>query len=149
MSERPASVTRAIRMLLGLVALAGVTALLSILLRDDLLRSWTVGQPVDSSIKPPSFVPVAIVLFVVFAGLSLVLVPFFSSGHNWARFSIAAMVVFVVVSTLAGMRTDPPTVFLIISVVSFLVDAALMFYLWHRDTNAYLRGSSHGSHVDA
>lgn len=147
--QQPASVARAIQMLLGLLALGGVTAVLTIALRDDLTRSWEQGHPVDSTIKPLSFVPVVIVLFIVFAGLLLVLVPFFRVGHNWARFSIAGMVAFIAVATLAAMRTSPPTTFLVLSIASLLIDAALMFFLWHRDTNAYIRGAWQHSSADA
>lgn len=147
--QQPASVTRAIRMLLGLVALGAVTTVLAIALRDDLTRAWSVGHPVDSSIEPPSFVPVAVVLFIVFAGLSLVLVPFFRVGQNWARFSIVGTVVFIALATLAGMRTHPPTAFLIVSVASLLVDAVLLFFLLHRDTSAFIRRGSQIAPTDA
>lgn len=146
--QQPASVTRAIQMLLGLMVLGGLTTVLVVVLRDDVTRTLAAGRSTDADLQPLSFVPVAVVLFIVFAGLSLVLVPFFRVGHNWARFSIAGLVAFVALATLAGMRTDPPTVFLVLAAVSLLIDAVLMFFLWHRDTNAYVRGAWQASPAD-
>lgn len=146
--QRPASVTLAIRMLMGLMALAGLATVLVVVLRDEVTRTLAAGRSTDADLQPLSFVPVVVVLFIVFAGLLLVLVPFFRVGHNWARFSIAGLVAFVALTALAGMRTDPPTVFLVLAVVSLLIDAALMFFLWHRDTNAFFRGAWQASSVD-
>ena len=83
----PASVKQAIRMIWVVVALTGVIALLTIPFRDELVRSWAQGNPGRgpdrlrrwrrfdaSSIIVPAFAPLAISLFVTFAGLMLVLV---------------------------------------------------------------------------
>ncbi|MFC4786654.1 hypothetical protein ACT8ZV_19420 [Nocardioides sp. MAHUQ-72] len=145
--QQPRSVSGATWVLLGLVLLSGFTALLTVILRDDLVSSWAAGHP-DSTgdLKPPAFVPVAIVLFVVFALLAGVLAVFLRSGHSWARLSLTALVGFMAVATLAGLRSDPPPLFIVLTVVSVVLDAALLFFLWHRDTSAYIRGVWLSSH---
>lgn len=137
--QQPRSVSGATWVVGGLVVLSGLTALLTVLMRDDLVRAWAAGHPDESGVKPPSFVPVAIVLFVVFALLAGVLAVFLRSGHNWARLSLTALVGFMAVATLAGLRTGPPTAFLLVSVVAVVLDVALLFFLWHRDTSTYIR----------
>lgn len=147
--QQPGSVTSATRLLWGLVALSGLTALLTAIMRDELVRVWASGHPdATGSVEPPQFVPVAIVLFVVFAALAGVLVVFFRDGHSWARLSLSGLVVFMALGTLAGLRTEPPMLFLVLSWVSVVLDLALLVCLWHKDTSTYIRGAWLASHPD-
>jgi hypothetical protein len=153
--QQPGSVTNAIRALVGLVVLSGVTALLTIVFRDDLVRSWADGNDAareileqggldalnESSLHVPAFVPVAIVLFIVFAALVGVLLMFFRDGHDWARLSLGVLVVCAGLASASSLRTDPPTVFLVVSALSIVLDLVLLVLLWHPDTSAYLRGA--------
>lgn len=141
MSRQPPSVTRAILALWGLVALGCLTALLTAVFREDVMGSLRSGMSAsgESSIAPPAFVPVAVVLFLTFAALVWIFVVFLRSGHSWARASIIATVVFLAVSAVAGLRTGLPAVFVVLAVASFVLDAAVLFFLLHRDTSAYLR----------
>jgi hypothetical protein len=138
--SRPASVDRAVLLLWGLVLVGLVVTVLVIVFRHELAEAWSAGHPPDSAIKQPAFVPVVIVSYVVVGGLILTLVPFLRGGHNWARYSLTATVVFIGISTLAGMRTDPPALFVACAVVSLAYNAVLLFHLWHPDTTAYVRG---------
>jgi hypothetical protein len=137
--QPPNTVVRAVRLLWGLVGVGLVVTILVVVFWDQLVDAWSAGHPPSSSIKQPEFVPVVIVSYVVFAGLILSLIPFLRGGHNWARHSLAATVVFIAISTLAGLRTDPPPVFVVCAIVSLVYNAVLLFLLWHRDTTAYVR----------
>jgi len=139
MAQHPTSVTRAIQLLLGLVGLGLVVTVLVVVFREDLEDAWTAGHPADSAIKPLEFVPVVIVLYVVLALLVLTLIPLFRNGHNWARHSLAAMVVVIAVTTVAVLRTDVPTLFVVVSVASLVLDALILLFLWHPETSRYLR----------
>jgi protein-S-isoprenylcysteine O-methyltransferase Ste14 len=139
MIQQPPSVTLAVRLVVGLVVLGAVVTVLTIVQRDELVEAWSVGHPAGSSIQPPAFVPVAIVLYIVVAGLVLVLIPFLRTAHNWARWSLVAMVLIIALSTLACLRTDPPALFVVCSVASLPLDAAILYFLMHRDTSAFLR----------
>jgi hypothetical protein len=143
--QQPRSVTHATLALGGLVALSGLTALLTVVFQDELIRNWTRDHTDTPTIQPPEFVPVAIVLFVVFAALAGVLVMFVRDGHGWARLSLSALVVLVAIGILSGLRADLPVVFQVVAVCSVLVDAALLFFLWHRDTTSHVRGTSLGT----
>ena len=138
----PDSVLRAIWGLRALVLVGAVTAALVVIFSDELIASWSVGHPIDSAIKPPAFAPVALVLFVVVAGLILVLVPFLRTGHPWARYSLVSIVLAVLLATVAGLRTNPPMVFVIVSAASILLEFVILALLFHRDTSAFLRGST-------
>lgn len=140
MSQQPRSVTHAVRLLLGVIALGALTSALMVAQRDELIAAWSVGHPVDSSIQPPAFVTPVIVLYVVMAGLLLVLMQFLTAGHNWARYSLAGTVFLLAIAALAGLRTELPVLFFLCLMVSILLDVVLLFFLMHRDTTAFLRG---------
>jgi len=147
--------TWATRLLMAIVVLGAVATLLIVLLRDQLIRSWAEGRPdmrrvlrtggldavKNGEVHVPAFVPVALVLFVVVAGLILVLTAFLRGGYNWARIALTLTLFFLAVGTIAGLRTGAPATFMVLSVISFPLEAAAVFFLWHKDTSAYLRGA--------
>lgn len=161
--QRPDSLTNAIRTVVSLVLLTGLGAVLTAVFRDRLVRSWAEGHRTaremlaeggigafdGSSVTPPAFVPVAIVLFIVFAALTGVLVVFLIEGHNWARLSLSALVLFLGFGTLAGMQSGPPLLFVVLAWISLVLDAVLLFFLWRRDTSAYMHGSWLGAQPDS
>ena len=151
--QQPASLTWATRMLAAVVALGAVATVLVVVLRDQLIRSWAEGRPdlrkvlrtqgldavKDGEVHVPAFVPVALVLFVVVALLVWVLAAFLRGGYNWARVSLTLTLFFLAVGTIAGLRTGLPATFSVLSVLSFPLEAAAIYFLWHKDTGAYLR----------
>ena len=134
----PASVRAAVILLWGLVLLSGLTLVMSIVLRDDLVAIGREGK--SAELDPPAFVPVAITMFVVIALLAWVLGVMFRSGHDWARWSIVALVLLTAFTAAIGLPRNLPTIFVALSVVTLLLDAALLAVLLHRDTHAFVRG---------
>jgi hypothetical protein len=145
--QRPAMVTGAIWLAAGVVAAAGVTALMTAVFKDELVSAWAADRSDAGSVEPPAFVPVAITMFVVIALLAVVLVSFFREGHNWARVLLSAVVVLVAIATFAILRTNPPALFLSVAVVSLLVDVAAVVALWHKDTRAFCGRADHADHA--
>ena len=153
--EVPASVTTAVRLVWALVALTGVTALLTWLLREDLVRSWARGDAEAtallreggmaalerSAISVPAFVSLALTSFVVLAGLALVLVAFFRTGHEWARWSLVATVLFAVFTTGVSVARGLPPVFQVLAWLTMALCLALLVLLLHPRTSAFLRRS--------
>lgn len=139
--ERPRAVTVAMWLLVAMVALSGATAFLTLVFEDELVDAWAEGRTDVGSVEPPAFVPVAITLFVVVALLVVVLLMFFRERHNWSRVLLSALVAMMVVATLAGLRTNPPPLFLALALVSLVVDLAAIGALWHKDTRAYVSDS--------
>lgn len=153
--RQPASLTRLIWTQCALVLLGVVTVVLTRVLRDDLVRSWAQGHGSVSEtlasggldavksgdITPPAFVPVAIVLFVVLSSLLWVLTAFVRLGYGWARLTITGLLAFMVVATVAGIRTSPPAVFVVLAAVSFAIEVVALAFLWHRDTSAHMSGT--------
>ena len=148
----PRSVHVASWLLAGVIGVSGVSALLTIVLRDELVRSWAEGNAsartileeggidaLDGSEIVPSFVPVALVMFVVLALLGWVLGVFFRTGHTWARWAIAVLVLFAAFTSVVGLNRNLPDAFLALTVVSLVLNAVLLVLLFHRDTNAFLK----------
>ncbi|WP_182526338.1 hypothetical protein [Nocardioides dongkuii] len=161
--QQPTSVTRATQVLTALVVLGGVAAVLTVFLEDELVRSWAEGnasvrrtyragglEAVEaSSVQIPAFVPVALVLFATMAGLAWVLDVFFRAGHEWARISLVVLIGFTAIGTVAGIQTGPPTVFVVFSVASLVLEVVYLWFLLHRDTTAYLHGVDAPAPADA
>ncbi|WP_244927572.1 hypothetical protein [Nocardioides sp. W7] len=161
--HQPTTVTRATQVLGALLALGAVAAVLSVVLEDALIRSWAehnrsvrktleaggLDAVKDSSVHIPAFAPVAVVLFVVIAGLAMVLMAFVRAGHSWARTCLTILIGFTALGTVAGLRTTPPTVYVVFAVLSLLIEIVLVYFLYHRDTAGFLRASDRaGSPVD-
>ena len=154
--QQPASLVWVSRILTAIVTLGAVVTVLIVVRRDDLIRSWAEGrrdlrkvlatQGLDGikngEVHVPAFVPVALVLFVVVAGLIWVLAAFLRGGYNWARVSLTVTLFFLAVGTVAGVRTGAPAMFSVLSAVSFPLEAAAVYFMWHKDTSAYLRGTA-------
>lgn len=136
---QPPTVQRAVRLLVLLVLLAGVVTALTVVLHEALLDSWAVGRPAAADVEQPSFVPVAVVLFVVFAGLVGVLVPFLRAGADWARHALASVVLLAAIATVAALRTGPPAPFVVAAILALVVDVALLVQLWHPATSAFVK----------
>lgn len=152
MSGRPTSMTNAVRVLLALVVVTGLGAVLVWVRQDEVVRTWAEDneaarkllleggvEAVKASPIAPSFVPLAIVFFAVFALLVLVLVAFFVEGHEWARLVLAATAVFGVLAATVVLRLGLPVLFAAVSVVAIALCVLLLLLLWHKDTNRFFR----------
>jgi hypothetical protein len=141
--QLPRSVTWAIRTQVALVVVSGLITVLTAVLRDELVDAWARRSPALAAggTEPPAFVPVAVVLFVTFALLAGVLLVFFRSGHPSARLSLTGLAVFFLFTMVVMVRQDPPGLFAVLASVTAVLDLALVYFLWHRDTSEFLRGA--------
>ena len=137
MSKRPASIDVAIWLLWGMI-LAGLTvSVLVVVYRDDLEDAWSPGRSGDSTVQPLEFVPVILVLYLVIAVTAMTLIPLLRHGHNWARHSLAGMVLGILVGTLAIIRTTPPALFRGCTIAAAVLSAVTLVFLWHPDSRRY------------
>ena len=155
-TEKPESVRRALQVLWALVVFGAVAVLVTWLREDSLIRSWAEGHRSVSAvladggieavkegdIKPPAFVPVTAVMYLVMGGMLAVLAPLFSAGFEWARISLVVTVLVLLVGVGAILLTAPPAVFLVLSLVGLVLAVALLVLLVHKDTTAYLHSWS-------
>jgi hypothetical protein len=149
----PVSVSLAIRAVWGLVGVIGLTVALMAVFYDSVIGSWAgrhdgareayaqggrLGLE-RAGFAPPAFLPVGATMFVVAAMLVWVLTVFFREGHRWGQLGLSGLVLATVFASVAlGFVLHPPAVFVLIALVSLVLEAIAAVCLWHRDTLEYL-----------
>lgn len=149
----PASVSAAVRAVWALVGVCAVTVVLMAIFSNAVLRSWADQQATAKAafaqggrqgleragITPPAFLPVAAVMFVVVLMLAWVFTAFLRQGHRWAQVSLTAVALLTLLSGfILGFRVNSPPVFVALAVLAIGIDAAMVWFLWHRDTRRFL-----------
>jgi len=162
--ERPRSLQISLQLMGALLAVSGLTVVLTRVLRDDLVLNWARGHGdareivsqqgltyliEEQPIAVPQFFAVAGVLFIVMAALVWVLAIFYAHGHHWARVCLTSLFLMSAVATGAGIRVSPPLTFLVLSVLALALVAALLVAMWHPATSAYLRATKDRVHAGA
>jgi hypothetical protein len=136
--QRSAMVTGALWLTAGAVALAGLATVLTIVFKDELVDSWAADRAdAGGTVTPPAFVPVAVTMFIVVAMLTLVVLAFFWQGYEWARVLLSLIALVLAAATLSVLRTNPPTLFLVVAIASLVVDVLAVAALWHRESRVF------------
>ncbi len=148
----PRSVVNAVRALGLIVATSGVITLLIWLMSDVVILGWAEGNPSAQEILAqggidqlrespivPGFVALAVVAFVGFALLAVVLGSFFKGGHGWTRPVLTATAGVGVLVGAVCLDNDLPVVLVVLSALVIIEGLALCYFLWQRETTAYLR----------
>jgi hypothetical protein len=153
--QRPAAVSNALRVQWALVAVGTVSAVLAVVLRDDLLMSWIESNPAAqayydegglealeaSSISIPAFVPVAVVSFIVYASLAWVIGAMFRAGHRWARWALLLLSVSLLFAAYVVAQASPPTPFVVLGAVAVVLDLVLVWLILQRDCGVWVRAA--------
>src|SRR4029077_5584780 len=141
----PGSVALAIRAAWGLIAVIAVTVALMAVFHDQVVGSWArrhdgareaFAQGGREGLEragcvPPAFLPVAATMLVVSAMLVWVLTVFFREGHRWGQIGLTGLVaVSVFASVVLGLLLDPPAIFVVVAVVSLVLEGILLVCLW-------------------
>lgn len=148
----PGSVVNSLRVLGLIVATSAVITVLIWLMRDDVILGWAEGNPSAQELLAqggierlrespivPGFVALSIVAFVGFTALAVVLGSFFRGGHGWARYVLTATAGVGVLVGAVCLDSHLPTIFVVLSALVILEGLVLSFFLWQRETTAYLR----------
>ena len=148
----PRSVVNAVRMLGLIVATSGVITLLIWLMRDEVILGWAEGNPSAQEILAqggidqlrdspivPGFVALAVVAFVGFALLAMVLGSFFTGGHAWTRPVLTATAGLGVLVGAVCLDNHVPVIFVALSALVIVEGLVLSDFLWQRETTSYLR----------
>jgi len=150
--EMPGSITNALRSVVALVVVSGIAVLLTWLQSDEMIRSWAKGNPsaqemlvsggmasLREAAIVPKFVPLALVSFIVFVVLVVVLAAFLMDGHGWSRLVLTATSLFGVLVASLGLSHGLPAAFVVVSALFLGLCLALIFFLWRKDASDYLR----------
>ena len=150
----PGSVTNSVRVLGLIVVTSGVITLLTWWMRDEVILGWAEGNPSAQELLAqggieqlrespivPGFVALAVVAFVGFALLAMVLASFFLGGHGWTRLVLTATAGVGVLVGAVCLDSRLPVIFVVLSALVILEGLVLSYFLWQRETTAYLRGA--------
>ena len=148
----PGSVANAVRVLGLIVATSGVITLLIWLMLDEVVLGWAEGNPSAQELLDqggidqlrespivPGFLPLAIVAFVGFALLAMVLGSFFKGGHAWTRPVLTATAGVGVLVGAVCLDNHLPVVFTLLSALVIVEGLVLSYFLWKRETTAHVR----------
>ncbi|WP_110238692.1 hypothetical protein [Nocardioides gilvus] len=152
MIDRPTSVTLALRIVVALSFMAGMTTVMVAIFRTDLVLAWAEGNAgarqilregglaaVERSLTVPGFVPIVVTSFVIFLMLVWVFAVFFREGFTWGRICLGGVAVFGIFLAVLCIASDIPTLFVVLSIVMIVLCAALLVLLLHPDTTRYFR----------
>lgn len=148
----PGSVVNAVRVLGLIVATSGVITLLIWLMRDEVILGWAEGNPsaqellaqggidqLRASPIVPGFVALAVVAFVGFALLAMVLGSFFKGGHAWTRPVLTATAGIGVLVGAVCLDNHLPVILVVLSALVIVEGVVLSYFLWQRETTSHLR----------
>ena len=150
--ELPRSVVNSLRVLALIVATSGVITLLTFVMRDEVILGWSKGNPSAREILAqggiealrespivPGFPALALVAFIGFALLAVVLASFFAGGHPWTRPVLTGTALVGVLVGAVCLDKHLPTIFVVLSGLIIVEGLVLVFFLWRKDTTAHLR----------
>ncbi|HWJ66233.1 MAG TPA: hypothetical protein VNT31_06125 [Nocardioides sp.] len=138
MTKRPPAVDLACWLLWSLVAAGLLVCVMVVVQRDDLGAVWSPMQVGDSTVQPVEFVPVILVLYGVTAVLAATLIALFRTGHNWARHTLAGIVVGILIVTIATVRTDPPTLVDWAAIGAAVLSGVTLVFIWHPQSRRFV-----------
>ncbi|HET7069437.1 MAG TPA: hypothetical protein VFI40_01305 [Nocardioides sp.] len=151
----PRSVDLAIRAAWGLVGMMVLVVVLMAVFPDQVVGAWAdhhegAREVFDqggrlglerAGFAPPSFVPVGATMVVVGAMLVWVLGAFLRLGYRWGQLGLSGLMACCVYASIAlGFVLGPPPVFVVVAVVTLLVEGVALVCLWHHDTLVHVRG---------
>ena len=139
--QLPRSVTSAIRAQAALVVVSGLITVLTAVQRERARARRSSARAVARHRRAARSCPSRSCCWSTFALLAAVLLVFFRGGHPSARLSLTGLAVFFLFAMLVMYRQDPPGLFDVLAAVAAVLDVVLIYFLWHRDTNEFLRGA--------
>ncbi|MGN0065253.1 MAG: hypothetical protein ACI379_13525, partial [Nocardioides sp.] len=142
----------AVRTLVAVVLASAVIAVLTLVQNDAIIMAWSEGNPSAREILAtgglealkespivPKFGQLAVVAVVWFVMLVWVLGACLVGGNTWPRTWLTATCLVGVLVAVVSLTNQLPTSFVVMSSVVLALDVVLIYFIWHKDTTAYLR----------
>lgn len=139
-AEPPPSIKTAVNIIWALVALTVLGAVLTVAFLDDVVKAAGLDlTAAEQDAARTAAIAGAVVGVLIFGGLFILLAVFLRRRANWARIVLTVLAVLGILGGLYNLATTQPAIFHILNVVELLLYAALIFFLWRRDSSDYLK----------
>lgn len=139
----PKTVTAAALLTWIYIGLAALSAILTIVLKDELVARFMEGRYDRGYSDPdqvaPAFVPVAIGGLLIFGVVFALCAVFLTRGAGWARVTLIVFAILSFLGTGPELLQPRPAYFAVLDVLQALVALGILFLLWHGATRAYFR----------
>lgn len=132
------SIRRTVLIIGALIVLALLNLVLTLAMKDALLDNW-----VDSGRQAagaPAYVGTAVLSFIISGLLYGALAYFLLQGKSWARIVLTVLGALGLLGVLSTFAATRPALFFVIAVIQAILMAAMLFFLWQKDSTAYLTG---------
>ena len=141
---RPASIDMAVKLIWANVAISVVTTVITFLMLDSIvdqaLEDAGVSATVDADAVRTGAVAGAVIGIVISVAIAALLAHFIGKGANWARIVYTVLAALGILLSLFGLGAQP-VLLLLLSVISLVITAAAVFFLWKPESSAYFSAS--------
>lgn len=139
--EPPSSIRTSVNLVWAVVAMSVLNALLTFVFIDDFVATAMESQAagVTEEAVRMSVIGGGVVA-IIFAGLWVVLAIALRKGAGWARIVLTVLAGIGVVFGIFGLATAAQSaVFMVVGLVTLVLEVALLYFLWQKDSSAYLK----------
>lgn len=142
--EKPASIKTAINIIWASVALSVLSTILTFVFLDQLIdraleANGGAGAATGDAARSGAIIG-AVVGLVIGVGLYVLLAIFLGKGKNWARIVLTVLAGIGLVFGLISLTGGQPILLLIVQIISLALSAALIYFLWQKDSSRWLTG---------
>ncbi len=141
---RPASIDMAVKLIWANVALSLVTTVITFILLDSIVDQALDDAGADSSINADTVrsgaLVGAVIGIIISVAIAALLAHFIGKGANWARIVYTVLAVLGILISVFGLGGQP-VLLLLLSLVSLVITAAAVFFLWKPESSAYFSAS--------
>jgi hypothetical protein len=124
------------------VALSAISLILVFIYIDEMVQAVGAGLTgPQADAARTGAITGGIIGFLVFGALWVLLGIFLRKGANWARIVLTVLAVLGILFGVFGLLTGTgtqPAVLAVISVVQLVLYAALLYFMWRKESTAYL-----------
>jgi len=138
--EPPPPIKTAVSIVWAVIAVSVLSTILTFVFLDDIVES-TGSQLTDSEYDTARTGAIvgAIVGFLIFGALWVLLGMFLRKGANWARIVLTVLSVLGLIFGVLGLTVgDQPAIFLVLTIVQIALYAALLLFMWRRESSEYI-----------
>jgi len=135
----PPSIDKAVQAIWGLIGLAVLNALITFVMREELIAQRRANNPSIGEVSDASILVSAVLSVVLFGGLYLLLASFLRQGARWARIVLTVLAGLALGSAAISIFTGSTPLLLVMALTTAALTAALLWFLWQQDSSAYMR----------